>query len=117
MRTISTALVVSTLIFGAPAFAGGSHEHGPGGSHSYGQLTAASATNMAEKQVKTLIERGKLEKSWAGIKASEATQKDFGKGPEWVVTFKNEKAEAGKQTLYVFYTVTGSYLATNFTGK
>ena len=117
MRTISTALVVSTLLFGSPAFAGGGHEHGPGGSHSYGQLTAASATNMAEKQVKTLIERGKLEKTWAGIKASEASQKDFGKGPEWVVTVKNEKAEAGKQTLYVFYTVTGSYLATNFTGK
>jgi hypothetical protein len=117
MRTISTALVVSTLIFGSPVFAGGGHEHGPDGSHSYGLLTAASAVNMAEKQVKALVERGKLDKSWTGIKASEANQKDFGKGPEWVVSFKNENAEAGKQTLYVFYTVTGSYLATNFTGK
>lgn len=117
MRTISTALIVFSLLLTTPAFAGGGHEHGPGGSHTYGQLTAASAVTMAEKQVKTLVERGKLDKSWSGIKAAEATQKDFGKGPEWVVSFKNEKAEAGKQTLYVFYTVTGSYLATNFTGK
>lgn len=118
MRTISTALIVSSLLFTPPAFAGAGHEHGPGGSHSYGQLTAASAVKMAEKQVKTLVERGKLEKSWADIKASEATQKDFGKGPEWVVTFKNEKvADPAKQTLYVFYTQTGSYLASNFTGK
>ena len=77
----------------------------------------AGALKKAEGQVKSLIERGKLDKSWSGIKAAEATQKDFGKGQEWVVTFKNEKAEAGKQTLYVFYTLTGNYLASNFTGK
>lgn len=117
MRTISTALIVSSLLFTTPAFSGGGHEHGPGGSHSYGQLTAAAAVTMAEKQVKTLVERGKLDKSWSGIKATEAVQKDFGKGPEWIVSLKNEKAEAGKQTLYVFYTLSGSYLASNFTGK
>lgn len=117
MRTISTALVISTLLFTSPAFAGTGHEHGPGGSHTHGPISATAAIKKAEGQVGSLIERGKLDKSWSGIKASEASQKDFGKGPEWIVSFKNEKAEAGKQTLYVFYTVTGSYLATNFTGK
>ena len=117
MRTISTALVFSAVLLGSPAFAGTGHEHGPGGSHTHGPITAATAIKKAEGQVKSLIERSKLDKSWSGIKATEATQKDFGKGQEWVVTFKNEKAEAGKQTLYVFYTLTGNYLATNFTGK
>ncbi|MDP1524419.1 MAG: DUF6488 family protein [Rhodocyclaceae bacterium] len=117
MCTISTVLVASTLLLAAPAFAGTGHEHGPGGSHTYGPLTATLAIKQAEKQLKTLVERGKLDKSWSGIKATEATKKDFGKGPEWVVSFKNEKAEAGKQTLYVFYTLSGSYLASNFTGK
>lgn len=117
MRTISTALLVSTLLFGSAAFAGTGHEHGPGGSHTSGPISSAAAIKKAEGQVKSLIERGKLDKSWSGIKAAEATQRDFGKGQEWVVTFKNEKAEADKQTLYVFYTLTGNYVATNFTGK
>lgn len=117
MRTISTALLVSTLLFGSAAFAGTDHEHGPGGSHTHGPITSAAAIKKAEGQVKALIEQGKIDKNWSGIKAAEATQKDFGKGREWVVTFQNEKAEAGKQTLYVFYTLTGNYLATNFTGK
>lgn len=117
MRTISTIFVAFTLLLAAPAFAGAGHEHGPGGSHTLGPITATAAIEKAEGQVKSLVERGKLDKSWSGIKAAEATQKDFGKGPEWVVSFKNEKAEAGQQTLYVFYTLSGSYLATNFTGK
>jgi hypothetical protein len=117
MRTISTVLVASALFLGSPAFAGAGHEHGPGGRHIMGPITATAAVKKAEGQVKSLIERGKLDKSWSGIKAAEAAQKDFGKGPEWVVSFKNEKAEADKQTLYVFYTLTGNYLASNFTGK
>ena len=117
MRTLPTALVVSTLLLGSHVFAGAGHEHGPGGSHSHGPISSASAIKKAEGQVMSLVERSKLDKSWSGIKAAEANKKDFGKGQEWVVSFKNEKAEAGKQTLYVFYTLTGSYLATNFTGK
>lgn len=117
MRTISTVLVATALLLAFPVFAGAGHEHGPGGSHTHGPVSAATAIKKAEGQVKSLIERGKLDKSWSGIKAAEATQKDFGKGPEWVVSFKNEKAEADKQILYVFYTLTGNYLATNFSGK
>lgn len=117
MHTISTALAIATLLFGAAAFAGTGHEHGPSGSHTHGPISSAAAIKKAEKQVKGLIEGGKLDKSWSGIKAAEATQKDFGRGPEWVVTFKNPKAEAAKQTVYVFYSLTGSYLATNHTGK
>jgi Family of unknown function (DUF6488) len=117
MHSISIALVLAAFLFASPAFAGKGHEHGPGGSHIHGPIVAATAIKKAEKQVKSLIDRNKLDKSWAGIKASDATQKDYGKGQEWVVTFRNEKAEAGNQTLYVFYTLTGNYLATNFTGK
>lgn len=117
MRAISTAIFVSTLLFGATSFAGTGHEHGPDGSHSHGPISSAAAIKKAEKQVKGLIEGGKLDKSWSGIKAAGAHQKDAGNGPEWVVTFKNAKAEAKKQTVYVFYTLTGTYVATNFTGQ
>ena len=68
--------------------------------------------------MKSLVANGKLEKSWDAVKSTGATQKDFGKGMEWTVTFKNEKvSDKEKQTLYVYYTLTGNYLATNFTGK
>ena len=118
MRIISTAVLASTLFLTFPAFSGAGHEHGPGGSHTHGPISAAAAIKKAEGQVKSLIERGKLDKSWSSIKAAEASQKDFGKGSEWVVTFKNDKeTDPTKQTLYVFYTVNGTYLATNFTGK
>jgi len=118
MRNISTALLVSSLFLTAPAFAGGGHDHGPGGSHVQGPISAAVALKKAGVQVKTLIERGKLDKTWADAKASEATQKDFGRGTEWIVAIKNEKAtDPAKQTLYVFFTANGNYLATNFTGK
>ena len=118
MRNISTALLVSTLLCVAPAFAGAGHDHGPDGGHSHGPLSSEGAIKKAEQQVKTLIERGKLDKTWANAKATGATQKDFGKGAEWVVTVKNEKVtDPAKQTLYVFFTVNGNYLAANYTGK
>ena len=118
MHIISSAILASSLFLTFPAFAGAGHEHGPGSSHNHGPISSASAIKKAEGQVRSLIERGKLGKSWAGIRASEANQKDFGKGIEWVVTFKNAKeADPTKQILYVFYTLNGSYLATNFSGK
>lgn len=118
MRNISIVLLASTLFCAAPAIAGTGHEHGPGGSHSHGPISGDAAIAKAQKHVKTLVARNKLDKSWADAKATGATQKDFGKGAEWVVTVKNEKAgDAAKQTLYVFYTVDGTYIASNFDGK
>lgn len=118
MRNISIALLVSTFLIASPALAGAGHEHGPDGSHSHGPISNTAAIIKAEKQVKALVERGKLDKSWAEAKATGAAQKDFGKGAEWIVTFRNEKvSDAGKQTLYVFYTLNGAYIASNFTGN
>ena len=118
MRTISTVLLVSTLVFAGPLIAGTGHEHTPGGGHAVGPISDATAIKRADAKVKSLVANGKLDKSWAGVKSTGATQKDFGKGVEWVVTYKNEKAsEKDKQTLYVYYTLTGHYLAANFTGK
>lgn len=118
MRTISSALLVFSFLLTAPAMAGIGHEHGPGGSHSHGPMTSNAAIKKAEKQVKSLVEKGKIDKSWTDAKLVESKQADFGKGQEWVVSFKNDKEkDSTKQVIYVFYTLNGSYLATNFTGK
>ncbi len=117
MRNISTALLVSSLFFVSPAMAGAGHEHGAGG-HSHGPISSNAVMKKAAMQVQSLIARGKIDKSWAEVKAGGATQKTFEKGTEWVVTFKNDKVgDAAKQTLYVFYSLDGVYIATNFTGN
>ena len=117
MRNISTALLVSSLLFISPVIAGTGHDHNNGG-HSHGPISSEGVIKKATKQVKSLAERGKLDKSWIGIKAEGATQKTYSNETEWVVTFKNEKVSGPeKQILYIFFTLDGSYLAANFTGK
>lgn len=117
MRNISTALLVSSLLFTSPVMAGSGHDHGNGG-HSKGPIFSEGVIKKATNQVKSLVERGKLDKSWVGIKAEGATQKTFSNEPEWVVTFKNDQvSDTSKQTLYMFFSLDGGYIATNFTGK
>lgn len=117
MRNVSTALLVSSLLFTSPVMAGAGHDHGSGG-HSHGPVASEAVIRKATEKVKSLAESGKIDKSWAGIKAVGATQKTFANESEWVVTFKNEKlSDVTKQTLYLFFTLDGIYIATNFTGK
>ena len=117
MRNISTVLLVSSLLLAAPVMAGTGHDHGSSG-HSHGPASSEAIIKKAANQVKSLVERGKLDKSWVGIKADGASQKTFSNESEWVVTFKNDKVSAPeKQTLYMFFTLDGSYIASNFTGK
>lgn len=117
MRNVSTVLLVSSLLFTSPVMAGAGHDHGSGG-HSHGPVSSEAVIMKATEKVKSLAESGKIDKSWAGIKAVGATQKTFANESEWVVTFKNEKlSDVTKQTLYLFFTLDGMYIATNFTGK
>lgn len=113
MRNISTVLLVSSLLFVSPVMAGAGHDHGSGG-HSHGSIPINEITKKATEKVKSLIASGKLEKSWADVKADSASSR----GDEWVVTYKNDKAsDATKRTLYMFFSLDGIYIATNFTGK
>jgi len=113
MRNISTALLVSSLLFASPVMAGAGHDHGSGG-HSHGSVSGSEVIKKATEKVKSLIGSGKLDKSWADVKADGASTR----GDEWVVTYKNDKAsDTAKRTLYLFFTLDGMYIATNFTGK
>ena len=115
MRNTIIAVTLCTLsLVIAPAFSGAGHEH----SHSQGPISAEVAKQEATKQVTELVSKGKVDKSWSGIRAAKSYQKTFKKGPEWVVEFANSAApDKAQQTLYLFYTLDGHYLAANFTGK
>ena len=122
MKILSIALMAGVMMIASPvlfnnnAMAGGSHEGGHG--HSHGPISSNKAISKATKKIQQLVAKGKLDKSWGDIQATSAEKKQFGKKTEWVVSFKNEKlADKEKQNLYIFFTLDGHYLATNFTGK
>jgi hypothetical protein len=101
----------------APAWAGPGHDHDHD-EHSHDNISSEQAKSKAISKIKHLAESGKIDASWASVSPSQVEQKSFSKGSEWVVSFKNNKvADKEKQTLYVFYTLDGHYLATNYSGQ
>lgn len=116
MKTLATTLVLSSLIFGMPVMAGSEHDHGH--SHAQAPVNQQVAEKKADEVIASLVEREKIDTSWASIKASSVEKKALNGYPEWLVTFNNEKiTDTDKQTLYVFLTIGGEYIAVNYTGK
>tara|TARA_R110002050_G_scaffold57423_5_gene129179 strand:+ start:93869 stop:94231 length:363 start_codon:yes stop_codon:yes gene_type:complete len=106
--------------FTALAMAGNQHDHDSDHGHSHSQVAvddvtaSANATNI----VATLVEKGKLDKSWASITATSVEKQSFEGKEEWVISFVNaEVTDLAKQKLYVFLAVNGEYIAANYTGK
>ena len=116
MKYLIATLFLSSLFFSVPmiATAGAGHDHG----HAHATISGTEAQLKATQKVKKLAEVGRIESSWANISSSDITKKDFGRGPEWVIIFTNDKiSDVSKRTLYLFYKLDGHYLATNFSGK
>lgn len=116
MKNITPILLVSSLLFIVPvsASAGTGHDHG----HSHEAISGTEAQNKASQKVHQLVKAGKIDATWSELKTGSITQKDFGHGPEWVITFTNDKVkDTTKQTLYLFYSQDGHYIAANFDGS
>lgn len=110
MCHLLAAAVLSFTMIATPAFAGPGHSHDP--------VTKEQASALAVKKRDQLVKTGKLDKGWSAVAVSGVEQKTYGKGPEWVVTFRNSTAtDPAQRTLYMFYALDGHYLASNFTGK
>lgn len=106
------SLMLSIVPFGAMAGAG--HDHG----HSHDPVTQSQAEKAAVENVAKIVASGKLDQSWKSIAVAKTEQRDYGGKKEWVVSFKNANvSDPAKQTLYVFLSVGGEYIAANFTGK
>ena len=115
---ISTPLIIMMFLFGHTALAGPGSGHSHGHEHHHGPITSEQDVIKATKHVQTLVKKGKIDASWSGVTSNSVEEKSFGHGPEWVVTFENKAInDPEKQTLYVFYTLNGKYLASNFTGQ
>ena len=121
MNTLLKTLLISAFIsplVASPVLAGGNHSHGKDGSHTMGEISSEKVMTIAAKKVNQLATAKKIDTSWANLVADKAFQKNFGHNNEWVIAFNNPKIkEQSKQTLYLFYTLDGHYIAANYTGK
>ena len=113
MRRIFVCLLTLFALTATTAFAGAGHSHGP-----VTPVSEAQSLEKATSIVKNIVNTGKIEASWAAV-APVSSEKKQGKfGPEWVVVFNNPKVkDKAKQTLYVFLTLGGDYIAANYTGS
>lgn len=116
MRKLSVIFAFCIGLLSAPAMAGPGHDHGHG--HSHGPVSEDVASSKAIKKVEQLASAGKIDTTWAGIQPASIEQKTYANSPEWVITFKNDKvSDESKQTLYLFYSLDGHYIAANYTGE
>ncbi len=91
-----------------------------GSCHFHGSKPAAESVVLgcAKQRKQALVKSGKLEPSWQALPHSAIEQVEGKKGKEWKVAFKDPAAkDKAKETLYMFFTVTGNFIAANFTGK
>ena len=109
------AALVAAVAANAPAIAG------PGGScHFHGSKPASETVviDCANQRRDALIANGKLAKAWQAVKLEKAELVDGKKGKEWRVTFKDSAAkDKAKETLFLFFTTPGNFIAANFTGQ
>jgi len=112
---VATITLAATTLLAPLAWAdkGGScHFHG---SKPAGESTVVGCANQRKD---ALVKAGKLDKSWEAAKLDKVEQVDGKKGKEWKVTMKDPAAkDKAKETLYMFFTVPGNFIAANFTGQ
>lgn len=114
-KFVSIATLISTLAIAPAAFAGGG-----GGCHFHGNAPVKESilVGCATEYKDGLANNGKIDASWKGIKLDKAETVEGKNMKEWKFTFKNPaEKDASKQSLYMFYTLTGNFIAANFTGK
>ncbi len=112
---VLSSLAVFSIVSPSQALADGGSD-----CHFHGSKTASEETVLtcAAKRKEKLISKGKIDGTWKDIKHEKIEQVDGKKGKEWLVTFKDPAAkEKMKETLYMFFTPIGNFIAANFTGK
>lgn len=116
MKKIASIAALTASLFAAPpvfaAAGGGCHFHG------HAPVKESIIVACASSQKDELLAKGKLDASWKDVKLDKAETVEGKSTKEWKLTYKNPaEKDATRQTLYMFYTLTGNFIAANFTGK
>jgi len=114
MRKFIKAVLLFSFLFVPLAMAGSGHDHG----HSHETISSDTAKSKATGKVKQMTDAGKIDASWVTVTPVSVEQITYSQGPEWVIIFKNDNvSETSKQTLYLFFSLDGRYIAANYTGN
>lgn len=114
-NSISIASLITILTLAPAAHAGGG-----GDCHFHGSAPAKESiiTGCAKQQKDTLAAKGKIDASWKAVALEKAETVDGKSKKEWKLTYKNPaEKDASKQTLFMFYSLSGNFIAANFTGQ
>ncbi len=115
--SLSMAMALASgMLATSPLLAGGD-----GQCHFHGNKPAAEATVLtcADMHKARLVKKGTLDATWANIKHESIQLVDVKGGKkEWKVMFKDVATkDKAKETLYMFFSLPGNFLASNFTGN
>ena len=118
MKKITETFLFSSLLFTMLTLTGPVQAHGVGDNHAPQQaITSEQAVSLASKKVNELAKAGSIDISWVGVKSHKTEKKKFNQQLEWTIIFRNDKeGDKSKQVLYLFYSLSGQYIATNYTG-
>ena len=116
MKTlIATVTLVSSLVFAPQAMAG---EGGSCHFHGNTPVSEGVVKDCAEQRRASFVKTGKLDASWTAAKQDAIELVDGKKGKEWKVRYSNPAAaDKAKQTLFIFFSHSGNFIAANFTGQ
>lgn len=120
MNKLIHALISSASLALAMSGAPAAHAGGDGSCHFHGSKPAEQQTviSCAVERKDVLVKSGKIDAAWKGVQQDKVEQIDGKKGKEWKVTFKDPGAkDKSKEALYMFFTLSGNFLAANFTGQ
>jgi Family of unknown function (DUF6488) len=117
---MKSTIIVSA--FAATLFAStAAHAGADANCHFHGAKPAAEATviQCATQYKDKLVEGGKLERSWQSVsKVDKMEQVDGQRSKEWKLSFKNPSAaDKTKDTLYLFFSLPGNFVAANHSGQ
>lgn len=117
MKTLTILILLSLLTLGyAGPGKGHSHSQSKKHSHKKKHVSKEETLKIAKLNIVRLIRKGKLDKSWENTVCENPERKRFGKKVEWALICHNEKGVKGKK-LYIFLSLSGEFIAGNFTGK
>lgn len=118
MRITTTIFTLALLLLPMASLAGSEHNHDHDHGHSHEPATQGQAEQAASQVIVQLVDKGKIDASWKASPVEKSEKKKFGQNLEWVVRFNNKTiSDPEKQTLYIFLSLTGDYIAANYSGN
>lgn len=114
-KLLLSLIAVSSIAMSATAYAG---EGGSCHFHGNRPTTDAVVLDCAYQRKDAMVLNKRLDAAWKDIKHDKLEQIAGKKGTEWKLSFKNPQAkDKAQETLYMFYSLQGNYIAANYTGE